>query len=70
MDFFTNAVISSIVFSLLGIAILLTVFVVLEKITPENLWKEVIQEKNSAIAILGGSFMIAIAIIIAAAIHG
>lgn len=66
----SSAIINSIVFSLIGITILLLTFVVVEKITPENLWKQISVEKNNALAILGGAFMIAIAIIIAAAIQG
>lgn len=62
--------ISSVIFSLVGIFILIVVFVVIEKITPENLWKKVAEENNVALAILGAAFMIAISIIIASAIHG
>lgn len=58
------------VFSLMGIAILLLVFIVIEKITPENLWKELVEKQNVALAIMGGAFMLSIAIIIAMAIHG
>lgn len=61
---------SSILFSLVGIAILLLAFWVIEKITPENLWRAILHEKNVALAIMGAAFIIAIAIIIASAIHG
>ena len=62
-------VVNSIVYSLIGIAILVTCFWVVEKITPENLWKEILINQNKALAILAGAFMIAIAIIISSAIH-
>lgn len=62
-------VVNSIVFSLVGIAILVVCFWVVEKITPENLWKEILINQNKALAILAGAFMIAIAIIISSAIH-
>jgi len=61
---------SSVVFSLVGIVILIVCFVIIEKLTPENLWKKILVENNTALAILGGAFMIAISIIIASAIHG
>lgn len=61
---------SSVVYSVVGIAILIIFFVIVEKMTPENLWKKILAENNTALAILGGAFMIAIAIIIASAIHG
>ncbi len=67
---FSQALLNSLAFSLLGIIILVLTFVIIEKITPENMWKELVKEKNVAVAIMGGAFILAIAIIIAAAIHG
>jgi putative membrane protein len=63
-------VVGSVIYSLIGIAILLLSFWVIEKITPENLWKEILVNKNTALALMAGAFMIAIAIIISSAIHG
>lgn len=63
-------IVASTVYSLLGIIILLICFVIVEKITPENLWKEVIEKKNTAVAIVAAAFILAIAIIISSAIHG
>lgn len=62
-------ILASLVYSLIGIAILGVSFWVFEKITPENVWKEIIEKQNVAIAIVSAAFMIAIAIIIASAIH-
>lgn len=62
-------ILASIVYSLIGIAILGISFWIFEKITPENVWKEIIEKQNIAIAIVSAAFMIAIAIIIASAIH-
>jgi len=61
---------SAIVYSLVGIFILLVCFWIIEKITPENLWKEIIDKQNTALAILAAAFMIAIGLIISSAIHG
>ncbi|OYU94965.1 MAG: hypothetical protein CFE21_14355 [Bacteroidetes bacterium B1(2017)] len=63
-------VVGSVLYSLIGIAILVVTFWIIEKITPENLWKEILVNKNMALAIMAGAFMIAIAIIISSAIHG
>jgi putative membrane protein len=61
---------NSVIYSFLGIAILVITFVIVEKLTPKhNLWKEVVEEHNTALAIVAGCFMLAIAIIIASAIH-
>jgi putative membrane protein len=63
-------VVAALVYSGLGILILLAAFWIIEKITPENLWLEIIEKQNKALAILAAAFMIAVAIIIASAIHG
>ncbi|ESU21717.1 hypothetical protein FCR2A7T_01740 [Flavobacterium cauense R2A-7] len=63
-------ILNSLIFSLLGIAILLITYFIIEKITPENTWKEIVQKNNIAIAIVFGAFIIGISMIISAAIHG
>ena len=61
---------NAVVYSLLGALTLFFCFWVFEKLTPENLWKMILVEKNTALAILAAGFMIALAHIIASAIHG
>ena len=63
-------VVASVVYSFLGIAVLVVSFVVIEKITPQNMWKEIVEKQNKAVAIMAAAFMIAIAMIISSAIHG
>jgi len=66
----TNAFANSIIYSFLGIAILVIVFVLVEVLTPRhNLRKEIMEKQNMAVAVLAGFFMLAMAIIIASAIH-
>jgi putative membrane protein len=61
---------SSLVYSALGIFILVISFMVVEKLTPKHsLWKEIVENKNNALAIVASAFMLAVAIIIASAIH-
>ncbi|NOS54860.1 MAG: DUF350 domain-containing protein [Cyclobacteriaceae bacterium] len=60
---------ASIVYSVLGIAILGISFWVFDKITPGTLWKELIEDQNTALGIVFAGFMIAIAIIIGSAVH-
>lgn len=64
-----NYVLASIVFSFVGIIVLGISFWIFEMITPENLWKEIIEKQNVALAIVSAAFMIAIAIIIGSAVH-
>jgi uncharacterized membrane protein YjfL (UPF0719 family) len=63
-------VFNSILFSLLGIFILLIGYYIIEKLTPENTWKEISSNNNIALAIVFASFIIGISMIISAAIHG
>ncbi|MES2812627.1 MAG: DUF350 domain-containing protein [Bacteroidota bacterium] len=71
MDVLTlKPILNSIIFSLLGIVILLIAYFIIEKLTPENTWKEVTQKNNIAVAIVFGAFIIGISMIISAAIHG
>jgi putative membrane protein len=56
------------VFSILGIVLFIAAFFLFEKITPGLLWKEVIEEHNTALAVLIGAIAIGLSIIISAAI--
>ena len=64
------ALIGSLVYSVLGIVMVVVAFAVIDKITPYDLWKELIEERNQPLATVVAAFCIAIAIIVAAAIHG
>jgi putative membrane protein len=65
-----HAILNSVIYSFLGIAILLIAFLMVEVLTPKhNLRKEILENKNMALAVLAGFFMLAMAIIIASAIH-
>jgi putative membrane protein len=61
---------ASVAYSLVGIVILTVSFVIIEKITPQNIYKEIVEKGNTALAIIAGAFILAIAIIIGSAIHG
>ena len=62
-------VISALVYTFLGILVFVIAFVIMDKVTPYHLWKEIVQEHNMALAILVGAMSIGICIIIASAIH-
>ncbi|MCE3077053.1 DUF350 domain-containing protein [Chryseobacterium gwangjuense] len=63
-------IINSVIYSFLGIAILLICYLIIEKLTPEKTWQEIVRNGNTAVAIVFGAFIIGISIIISAAIHG
>ena len=66
----TEYVLSAIVYSALGCVILMLVFWIIELRTPENLWKEILEKQNVALAILAGAVVLGVSLIIASAIHG
>ena len=59
---------AAIIYSLLGILLLVLSFVILDKMTPGSLWEALMKDRNTAVAILFAGFAVAMAIIIAAAI--
>lgn len=63
-------IVASAVYSLLGIIILVVCFAIIEMVTPDNLWKELIEKQNKAVAIVAAALILAIAIIVSSAIHG
>lgn len=60
---------AALVFAFIGIIVFVVSFLVIDKLTPYDLWKEIVQEKNLALAILIGAMSIGVCIIIAAAVH-
>jgi len=65
-----NYVVNALVFAFMGVVIFWVSFILLDKLTPFNLWKEILEEHNTALAIVIGAMSLGICIIIASAIHG
>jgi uncharacterized membrane protein YjfL (UPF0719 family) len=63
-------ILNAIIFAFLGVVIFVVSFFILDVLTPYKLWRELIDEHNSALAILLGAMSLGICVIIAAAIHG
>jgi len=57
-------------YALLGIVVFVASFILVDKLTPGELWKEIIERQNLAVAILAGAVALGLSMIIAAAIHG
>ena len=62
-------VVNAILYAGIGIVIFGLAFLIIDKFTPYNLWKEIVQEHNTALAILLGAMSLGICVIIAAAVH-
>ena len=72
MDFINpQFLINAVIFSILGVIIFALFFVIIDKLTPSvNLWKEICEKQNIAVAIVVAAMCFGIAVIIAASIHG
>lgn len=68
-DFHPSALLNAIVYAALGIVIFVFAFFLIDKMTPYHLWKEIVEDKNVALAVLVGAMSIGMCIIIAAAVH-
>ena len=60
---------AALVFAFIGITVFVVAFAIIDRLTPYHLWKEIVEEKNVALAVLVGAMSIGICIIIAAAVH-
>ena len=70
VDWFKPSVlIGSLVYSLLGVLAFWVCFLIIDKITPYDLWSEIVEKKNVALALVVGAMCLGIAVIVAAAIH-
>jgi len=59
----------SILYALIGVLIFWICFIVVDKLTPYDLWAEIVEKKNVALSIVVGARCIAIGMIVSAAIH-
>lgn len=69
MNFDLHAFVNAIIYAFLGIGIFAGSFALLDKMTPYDLWRELCEHRNVALAIVTGAAALGICIIIAAAIH-
>ena len=60
----------SILYALIGVLVFWLSFVIVDKLTPYDLWAELVEKKNTAVALVVGAMCLGIALIVAAAIHG
>lgn len=69
IEFHLGSLLNALIYALFGVIVLVLSFFVLDKLTPYDLWKEVVEKQNVAIAVLAGAMALGIAIIIASAVH-
>ena len=60
----------SVVYALLGVVVFWVSFIVIDKLTPYNLWEELVEKQNMALGMVVAAMSLGISLIVAAAIHG
>ena len=65
-----KGVVEAAAFSFIGVVFFVAAFVAIVKFSPFSVRKEIEEDQNSALAIIIGSMIVGLAIIIGAAIHG
>jgi len=69
-DKFSPKMITAVIYVLIGLFIFIATFLTIVKVVPFSVRKEIEEDQNSALAIIIGSMIVGLAIIIGAAIHG
>ncbi|MGP1630055.1 MAG: DUF350 domain-containing protein [Giesbergeria sp.] len=59
----------SIFYAIIGVVIFWVCFVIVDKITPVDLWREIVEKQNRALGMVVAAMCLGISIIVAAAIH-
>ena len=62
-------VINALLYAGLGLLVFIAAFSVLVKLVPFDLWKEIVHERNVAVAMLAGAVALGLCWIIAATMH-
>lgn len=60
----------SMLFAIIGVVIFWIAFVIIDKLTPYNLWEELVEKQNLALGMVVAAMCLGISIIVAAAFHG
>jgi putative membrane protein len=63
------AFLGSILYAIVGVLVFWLTFVIIDKITPYDLWQEIVEKQNVALGLVVAAMSLGICIIVAAAIH-
>ena len=63
-------ILAVLVYSVMGILVMVLAFVIIDWVHPRDIWGEIADKQNTAMAIMFGCMMVGIAIIVAASVVG
>lgn len=64
-----DVILGSLVYAVIGVMIFWFFFLLIDKITPYDLWLELVEKQNVALGLVVAAMSLGICIIVAAAIH-
>lgn len=64
-----DVILGSLVYAVIGVALFWLAFRIIDKVTPYDLWQEIVEKQNMALGLVVAAMSLGICIIVAAAIH-
>ena len=64
-----GVILGSLLYAVIGVAVFWVAFVIIDKITPYDLWREIVEKQNMALGLVVAAMSLGVCVIIAAAIH-
>lgn len=65
-----GAFFGSVLYAFIGVIVFWLSFLIIDKLTPYDLWAELVEKQNMALAIVVGAMALGLSIIVAAAVAG
>ncbi|MDM0107537.1 DUF350 domain-containing protein [Variovorax sp. J22R24] len=62
-------ILGSLVYALIGVLVFWVCFLIIDKLTPYDLWQEIVEKQNMALGLVVAAMCLGISVIVAAAIH-
>ena len=63
------AFLGSILYAVIGVLLFWITFLIIDKLTPYDLWQEIVEKQNMALGVVVAAMSLGICVIVAAAIH-
>ncbi|MDR2838603.1 MAG: DUF350 domain-containing protein [Azonexus sp.] len=64
-----DTILASVVYAVLGVVVFWISFIIIDKLTPYDLWDEIVEKQNMALGMVVAAMSLGICVIVAAAIH-
>jgi uncharacterized membrane protein YjfL (UPF0719 family) len=64
-----DVIFGSLLYAVIGLAVFWLAFLLIDKLTPYDLWQEIVEKQNMALGVVVAAMSLGICIIVAAAIH-